>query len=101
MDDERMALPRPRRSGRGVVLCTEEDAVNERIEAYLKQHFCHAYFTAYGESVEDEHYFMYREEVDGLIELIVRECICLCDQVDLVGADECIDAIKEHFGVEK
>lgn len=33
-------------------------------------------------------------------ELIVRECIRLCDQVDIVGADECIDNIKEHFGVE-
>ena len=34
-------------------------------------------------------------------ELIVRECIRLCDQVDLVGADECIDNIKEHFEVKK
>ena len=32
--------------------------------------------------------------------LIVRECIRLCDQVDLVGADDCIDNIKEHFEVE-
>lgn len=32
-------------------------------------------------------------------ELIVKECIQLCDQVDVVGADECIDNIKEHFGV--
>ena len=34
-------------------------------------------------------------------ELIVGECIRLCDQVDLVGADECIDNIKEHFEVEE
>ena len=33
--------------------------------------------------------------------LIVRECIRLCDQVDIVGADECIDNIKQHFGVEQ
>lgn len=33
--------------------------------------------------------------------LIVRECIRLCDQVDLVGADDCIDNIKEHFEVEE
>jgi len=32
--------------------------------------------------------------------LIVQECIRLCDQVDLVGADDCIDNIKEHFEVE-
>ena len=34
-------------------------------------------------------------------ELIVKQCILLCDQVDIVGADECIDNIKEHFGVEE
>lgn len=34
-------------------------------------------------------------------ELIVKQCIRLCDQVDIVGADECIDNIKEHFGVEE
>jgi hypothetical protein len=34
-------------------------------------------------------------------ELIVKECIRLCDQVDIVGADECIDNIKQHFGVEE
>lgn len=34
-------------------------------------------------------------------QLIVRECIRLCDQVDIVGADECIDNIKQHFGVEE
>ena len=34
-------------------------------------------------------------------QLIVKECIRLCDQVDLVGADECIDNIKEHFEVEE
>ena len=34
-------------------------------------------------------------------ELIVRECIKLCDQVDIVGADECIDNIRNHFGVEE
>ena len=34
-------------------------------------------------------------------ELIVRDCIRLCDQVDIVGADDCISNIKEHFGVEE
>lgn len=32
--------------------------------------------------------------------LIVRECIRLCDEVDLAGADDCIDNIRDHFGVE-
>lgn len=34
-------------------------------------------------------------------ELIVKECIRLCDQVDLAGADDCIDKIRDHFGVEE
>ena len=33
--------------------------------------------------------------------LIVRECIMLCDQVTLAGADDCIDNIKDHFGVKQ
>ena len=48
--------------------------MNERIEAYLKQHHCRDYFNTYGETIEDDHYFMYREEIDGLVELIVKEC---------------------------
>jgi hypothetical protein len=33
-------------------------------------------------------------------ELIVKECIRLCDEVDLAGADDCIDKIRDHFGVK-
>lgn len=33
-------------------------------------------------------------------DLIVKECIRLCDDVDLAGADDCIDKIKDSFGVE-
>ena len=49
--------------------------MNERIEGYLRQYHCYRYFDKHGETVIDPHYFMYREEVDGLIELIVRECV--------------------------
>ena len=41
------------------------------------------------------------DQAELLAELIIQECIRLCDQVDIVGADECIDNIKEHFGVEE
>lgn len=41
------------------------------------------------------------DQAESLAELIIQECIRLCDQVDIVGADECIDNIKEHFGVEE
>jgi len=39
------------------------------------------------------------QECNKFAELIVRECIRLCDQVEIVGSYECIDNIKEHFGV--
>ena len=74
--------------------------MNEHIESYLKLHYCRDYFNAYGETVEDDHYFMYREEVDGLIELIVRECASVADNpdVDMLRVGK---TIKEHFGVEE
>lgn len=37
---------------------------------------------------------------DGTIQA-VKQCLFLCDQVDLAGADDCIDNIKQHFGVEE
>ena len=76
----------------------------EHIEAYLKQHYCRDYFNSYGETVEDDHYFMYREEVDGLIELIVRECMSLVSEPgpDMNDTERGILAqIKKHFGVEE
>ena len=80
----------------------------EHIEAYLKQHYCRDYFNSYGETVEDDHYFMYREEVDGLIELIVRECAGWIDGSPSTDAGQLvltksfiIANIKEHFGVEE
>ena len=67
--------------------------MNERIEKLAEQ--CRSlYRDGNGGYIEqfDEQKFA---------ELIVRECIRLCDQVDIVGADECIDNIKENFGVEE
>lgn len=73
----------------------------EHIESYLKQHHCRDYFNAYGETVEDDHYFIYREEVDGLIELIVRECaVWINDNLGLVDEEARKDLFK-HFGVEE
>ena len=77
--------------------------MNENIEAYLKQHHCRDYFNSYGETVEDDHYFMYREEVDGLIELIVRECGVALNPMlrDMISRGQAVDLIKQHFGVER
>ena len=35
---------------------------------------------------------------DGTMQA-VKQCLFLCDQVDLAGADDCIAAIQDHFGV--
>ena len=84
--------------------------MNERIEAYLKQHYCRDYFDSYGETIEDDHYFMYREEVDGLIELIVRECMDIARNVGNISEpddwalDRCYEIeqrIQDRFGVEE
>ncbi len=70
--------------------------MNEHIEAYLKQHYCRDYFNSYGETVEDDHYFMYREEVDGLIELIVFECTNAVMDGTKEG-DHYAQRIEQHF----
>ena len=44
---------------------------------------------------------LYNDEIEKFAELIVKECIKLCDQVDLIGADDCIDKIKDYFEVEE
>jgi len=52
------------------------------------------------------------ESIEYFAELIVRECIGCCEQVIsdpvpksvdtwLNGGSQCIDQIKEHFGVEE
>jgi len=55
------------------------------------------YATGHGDTIED----LLKELEWQIRERTVKECIRLCDQVDYVGADECIDAIREHFGVEE
>jgi hypothetical protein len=84
--------------------------MNQRIEAYLKQHYCRDYFNRYGETVEDDHYFMYREEVEGLIELIIQDVLNLFgdERISLHYLEQpcCEDAvtllqskIMDHFEV--
>ena len=44
---------------------------------------------------------LYNDEIEKFAELIVKECIKLCDQVDLVGADDCMDKIRDQFEAEE
>lgn len=78
--------------------------MNERIESYLKQHLCRDYFNTYGETIEDDHYFMYREEIDGLVKLIVKECVKVLEVQGVnTGREEYhygAHLVEEHFGVD-
>ena len=69
--------------------------MNERIEQLAEQCWVHTNEPLF--VAKSPHWEFDRQK---FALLIVRECIRLCDQVDLVGADDCIDNIKEHFEVE-
>ena len=58
--------------------------MNERIEKYLEEYHCLYHFgDLFADAIEDPHYFMYREEVEGLIELVVKECANIAYEVGL------------------
>ena len=68
--------------------------MNERIKELVEQASSGACYDEPGAVT------LYNDEIKKFAELIVRECIRLCDQVDLVGADDCIDNIKDYFEIE-
>lgn len=63
--------------------------MNERLKQIMLDHGLHRYITK-----DCQH------RMEFLADVIVKECIRLCDQVDLAGADDCIDKIKDYFEVE-
>ena len=46
------------------------------------------------------HSDIWRGTARKFAESIVRECLNCCDQVDLAGADDCIDKIKDQFRID-
>ena len=88
--------------------------MNERIKALVKQaggrfstHTLTSYPAQHRESIE-----LWDQNIEKFAELIVRECIGCCEQaisdpvpksVDtwLNGGSQCIDEIKQRFGVEE
>lgn len=72
--------------------------MNERIKELAMSVQCERHWT--------------EEDIEKFAELIVRECIGCCEQVIsdpvpesvdtwLNGGEQCIQEIKEHFGVEE
>jgi len=75
--------------------------MNERIKELAQQAGCSIDGMGYGEG-----------NVEKFAELIIRECIGCCEQVIsdpvpesvdswLNGGEQCIQEIKQHFGVEE
>jgi hypothetical protein len=76
--------------------------MNERIKELWEQ----AAKTTQGDSWDEQTQFL-----EKFAELIVRECMALCKSMDETdtqyrydyrrGVMDCVDTIKEHFGVEE
>jgi len=100
--------------------------MNERIRKLAKNHLMHESWTSYGESIQEDYYEFYPEDLEEFAELIVLECAGLCDkaaeenartvytftETQEVGpaliskgsqfqAEKLSRQIKKHFGVEE
>ena len=80
--------------------------MNERIQELINESTC------FKEGDTEEKYDIEVFDKEKFAELIVRECIGCCEQVIsdpvpesvdtwLNGGSQCIDEIKQHFGVEE
>ena len=88
--------------------------MNELIKELVRQaggHFSTHTLTSYP-AQHRESIQLWDQNIEKFAELIVRECIGCCEQaisdpvpesVDtwLNGGEQCIDEIKQHFGVEE
>jgi hypothetical protein len=56
-------------------MMTTEKTMNERIKQYVKDHLLKERYGPYGDSTLEEYYEFYPEELNGLIDLVVKETI--------------------------
>jgi hypothetical protein len=78
--------------------------MNERIRLFAKDFLFHEQFTSYGESIQDDRYEFYPDELQEFIKLIVEECRTIVNDLyhktplelcgPLLTAD---DEIAKHF----
>ena len=77
--------------------------MNERIKKIAEPYLVHERFSSYGDSVVEDFYEFYPDELAEFVELIVRECAEFARKHNLEKADRSHmihRAIREHFGVE-
>ncbi len=69
----------------------------EKIESFLQSAIKPYYYNYYGEHIDDEHYFMYRDDIDDLIKLVVEECAGVAECNGHVSGFSLGDLIRDHF----
>lgn len=79
--------------------------MNKRARQLAKPNLEKEWYSKYGESVQEDHYFFTPEDLDEFAQLIIQECMNKIENeasqyAEPVWAVELINDIKEHFGVE-
>lgn len=78
--------------------------MNDRIRALAKPHLLHERFSNYGESIQEDYYEFYPDELEKFVHAIVRECADIARHNNLAKAERSYlvqQAIKQRFGVEE
>ncbi len=80
--------------------------MNERARQLAKPNLEKEWYSKYGESVQEDHYFFTPEDLDEFAQLIIQECMNKIENeasqyAEPVWAVELINDIKDHFGVEE
>jgi hypothetical protein len=80
--------------------------MNKRARQLAKPNLEKEWYSKYGESVQEDHYFFTPEDLDEFAQLIIQECMNKIENeasqyAEPVWAVELINDIKDHFGVEE
>ena len=79
--------------------------MNERIKELAKEYLVHERFTTYGESIQEDYYEMYPDELEKFAQSIAQECIKIIENEAIqygepIWAIELVNDVKDRFGVE-
>jgi hypothetical protein len=85
--------------------------MNEQARQLAKPYLKKEWYSKYGESVQEDHYFFTPEDLDEFALLIIQECIKTVDilpngykdyrnTIENEFREDCINTMKKHFGIE-
>lgn len=75
--------------------------MNQRIRELAKAYLVHERYTRYGETVEEDLYEFYPDELEKFAELIIRKCADVAGCNGHVTGFALADLIRQHFGVRE